>query len=151
MLDANNQTTTKPLASKPANTIERFLNDKVECLATILRDIQHKIDKRYVLSCDVIKLIDQHYGYIKTKFFELRQWPLSGDRAIEQRRSGLEGTLDTLLNEKRREQVQCWQDVADLKKDFWKWFKDYCDVSQRAQMVLSGGKANRKHGDRSQL
>ncbi len=93
--------------SQPANSIEKLLADKVECLATILRDIQHKIDKRYVLSSDVMELIDHHYRYIKTKFFELQQWPLSSDRAIELRRSGLEGTLDTLLNEKRREQVQC--------------------------------------------
>ncbi len=76
--------------SRQGNSIEQLLAEKVECLANILRDIQNKIDKRYVLSCNVIDLIDQHYRYIKTKFFELRQWPLSGDRAIEQRRSGLE-------------------------------------------------------------
>lgn len=122
------------------NSIDQLLKEKVGSLATILGDIQHKIDRRYVLSSDVQSLIDQHYFYIKTKLLELRQWPIDGVRAIEQRRSGLEGTLDTLLNEKRREHVQCWQDIAELKREFWKWFKLYSDVAQRAQFIQLHGR-----------
>lgn len=132
------------LARSPAKnagsvSIDQILNDRVESLATILADIQGTIDKRGDLSADVIKRIYAHYFYVKKYLFEITHWPLSGNRAIEQRRSQLESKLDTLLNEKRREQVLCFQDVANLKRDFWKWFKEYSDLMQRARFVSKNG------------
>lgn len=117
--------------------IDGILQDKVDSLADILSDINRRIRERYQISDHVVDLIGRHYRYIKTKLFEMNQWPVNGTKAIELRRSGLEGTLDTLLNEQRREQVQCWQDVADLRRELWKWFKEYSDVMQRVRLVLS--------------
>lgn len=116
-------------------SIEQILNQKVYCLSSILTDIQREIDQRKTLSRSVSQRIYAHYFYIKSKVFELAQWPVNGPKAIEQRRSNLENTLDTLLNEARREQVQCSQDVTHLKRDFWRWFREYCDLVHRAGMI----------------
>ncbi len=133
----SNDTGVKPSARKTddADAIGRILTEKVTCLGTIIADIGKEIDKRTTLSAGVIDRIYQHYFYVSSKLLELTQWPLSGNRAIEQRRSQLETMLDTLLNEKRREQILCLQDVAKLKRDFWRWFKEYCDVVQRMSVV----------------
>lgn len=134
------QPTTKQAPSTHAggHSIDEILSDKVGCLGKILADIQGEIDKRQVLSSAVIERIYAHYFYVKKYLFQIDHWPITGNRAIEQRRSKLEEKLDTLLAEKRREQVLCFQDIANLKRDFWKWFKEYCDVAQRARMVLDG-------------
>lgn len=117
------------------SSIDSLLMEKVESLASILGDINEKITERHSVSANVSGLIDQHYLYVKFKLLEMNHWPLNGVKAIELRRSNLEKQLDTLLNEQRREQVLCFQDIADLKREFWKWFKEYCDVAQRMRIV----------------
>ncbi len=125
-------------------SIDEILGEKVRCLSTILSEIQGEIDKRNSLSEDVINRIYSHYFYVKAKVFEMALWPMNGLKAVELRRSNLEGTLDTLLNEKRREQVLCSQDITNLRRDFWRWFKEYCDLVQRVQIVSGNRNAQPK-------
>lgn len=67
---------------------------------------------------------------------ELYSWPLGANRGIEIRRIRLEKQLDTLLQEKRAEQVKCWNDIALLNKELRNWFKEYCDLAQRVRLIL---------------
>lgn len=124
--------------SDEAGSLEDLLADKVRALWNILGQIEREIQGRKDLSGDIIYRISQHYCYLKTKLYELDIWPLGASRSIENRRSGLEKQLDTLNQEQRREQVQRWQDIALLKKEFREWFKQYCDLVQRVKIVLGG-------------
>ena len=126
-------------------SIDKILADRVDSLATILIDIQGTIDKRQVLSGAVIDRIYAHYFYVKKYLCEIARWPLSANRAIEQRRSKLENMLDTLLAEKRREQILCFQDIANLKRDFWRWFKEYCDLVQRLNLMTTRSREKPKN------
>lgn len=146
-----------PAAKKPAPTtngesaLDDLLGDKVQSLATILVEIQDEVAQRASLSASVRRLIYQHYSYVKTKLLALDMWPLSSDRAIEQRRSQLEDKLDQLLHEVRREHIESWQDQARLRTELWRWFKQYSDVAQRVRLVLSethGGDGGRSIGTR---
>jgi hypothetical protein len=94
------------------------------------------MDTRSELSFHVIYRIYQHYCYLKTKLFELYPLELGKSRAVEGRRSQLETQLDMLKQEKRKEQIQCWQDKEALKKEWRQWFKQYCDLVQRAKIIL---------------
>lgn len=116
-------------------SLEGLLGAKVQCLSDILADIQHGIQGRKDLFENVIYRIYQHYCYLKGKLFEMYQWPINHSRAIETRRSGVEKQLDTLKQEKRKEQVQCWQDIAGLKKEFRVWLKQYSDLAQRVRLI----------------
>jgi len=120
------------------DSLEELLTNKVRCLADILADISRDITGRAKLSENVIHLIYQHYLYVKYHLLILEQWPIAGNRAIEQRRSGLEKQLDALLQEKRAEQVKCWQDVARLREEARRWFKQHSDLRERLAMVLGG-------------
>lgn len=139
-----------PMTSSDS-ALDDLLGDKVQSLATILVQIQDEVAQRASLSTRVRRLIYQHYGYVKTKLLALDMWPLSSDRAIEQRRSQLEDKLDQLLHEVRREHIESWQDQARLRTEFWRWFKQYSDVAQRVRLVLSGthgGDGGRSTGSR---
>jgi len=131
----------------PPDSLENILNEKVQCLSSILAQINHDITSRGGLSQNVIYRIYQHYLYLKTKLYELSQWEFGSSRNVEQRRSNLEKQLDTLKQEKRQEQVQCWQDIVSLKKELRNWFKQYCDLMQRVKIVMPGkdnGKIKKK-------
>ncbi len=130
----------KHLTREPrkADGLETILSEKTESLRAILVDIERDIGSRAALSQKVIWQISQHYCYTKTKLMELYLWPLSANRAIEQRRGMLEMQLDALDQEQRKEQVQAWPDIAALKTEFRTWFKQYCDMAQRVRMILSG-------------
>ncbi len=123
--------------------IAGLVGARVESLATIVSDIQSELAKRSSLSRAVLDCIEEHYLYVKAKLLELERWPLSSDRAIEQRRSKLEGTLDQLAQELRRERVQCWQDKSRLKSELWRWFKEYSDLAGRMRLIDDDGKGTR--------
>jgi len=117
-------------------SIDSFLEKKIGGLTDILKQIERDIKSRNLLFQNLIHKIYRHYCYIKTKLFEMYIWPIGGNRAIETRRSSIEKQLDALKQEKRSEQVQCWQDIAQLEKEFRIWFKQYCDLVQRVKLVL---------------
>ena len=120
-------------------SLEDLLQEKVHSLSDILAQIQKDIQSRSALFENIVYRIYQHYCYLKGKLFELYIFPINGNRAIEGRRSNLEKQLDALLQEKRKEQVQCWQDIAALKKEFRVWFKQHRDLTQRVKLVLQRG------------
>lgn len=119
------------------DSLQELLLEKVSCLSDILNQIEHDIRSRKFLSENVISLIYIHYCYLKTKLFKLYSWEFGRFRNIEHRRSRLEQQLDRLKQEKRQEQVKCWQDIAFLKKESRQWFKEYCDLMQRTKIILS--------------
>jgi hypothetical protein len=119
-----------------SDSLEYLLQEKVDSLSEILAQIDRDIKSRNDLSKDVIGQIDHDYRYIKTKYFELEQWMFGHNKWAEQRRSALEKELDALNKEKRQEEVQCWQDIAQLTREFRDWFKQYCDLMQRIKIVI---------------
>jgi hypothetical protein len=118
------------------DSLEYLLQQKVDSLSDILAQIDRDIKSRDNLSKEVIEQIDHDYRYIKTKYFELEQWMFGHNRWVEQRRSALENQLDTLNQEKRQEQVQCWRDIAQLTREFRDWFKQYRDLMQRIKIII---------------
>jgi len=120
--------------------IEAFLGEKVRSLGEIVRDVRREISRRAQVSHEIVGRIYQQYLYLKTKLWELYIWPLSANRAVEQRRLGLEGMLDLLLREQRNEQVKCTEEIARLKIELWRWLKEYLELAQRVRLVLDGGK-----------
>ncbi|MEQ1935126.1 MAG: hypothetical protein ABL962_14800 [Fimbriimonadaceae bacterium] len=123
-----------------ARGLEEFLAEKVHGLRGIVLDVRSEIDRRARVSHEVAARICEQYLYLKTKLFELYRWPLSANRAMEQRRLGVEGMLDLLLREHRNEQVKCTEEIARLKGELWRWLREYLELAQRVQLVLDGGK-----------
>ena len=122
---------------KVTTSLDDILLERLACLGGILKGIDEEARQRANLSGNIIHLIYQHYCYLKSKLHWLKLWPLSSDRAIESRRSALEKQLDALKQEKRQEQVLCWQDAAALRKEFRMWLKQYSDLMQRVKLVRS--------------
>lgn len=117
-------------------SVQDVLGTRLQTLKHIVDDVQSELAKRRALSVAVLYLIQQHYLYVKAKLLELARWPLSSDRAIEQRRSKLEDTLDQLSHEFRREYLECWQDTTRLKRELWDWYKQHADLVARVQLLL---------------
>lgn len=131
-----------------SDSLERLLLEKVEALSSILRQVSSEAGGRAQLSTRIIGDIEQQYCYLKTKLFDLYSWELGRVRNVEQRRSGLEKQLDELNKQKRQEQVECWRDIAELKREFRTWLKQYCDLMQRVTLVLPQ-KSQRTRGVKS--
>lgn len=121
-----------------SDSLGELLREKARCLTDILSQIRVDIESRRQLSTDVLDGISKHYCYLKTKLYELQTWAIGFNRSVEGRRSKLEIQLDALNQESRREQVESWRDVAQLKEEFRKWFKQYRDLLQRVRIILSG-------------
>ena len=129
---------------KTTDSLENILKEKVQCISDILTQINQDVKSRGHLSYNIIYRIYEHYCYLKSKIFELHHWELGSSRSVESRRSSLEKQLDSLKQEKRQEQVQCFKDIMLLKTEHRTWFKQYCDVMQRAKIILADKFLKRK-------
>lgn len=99
-----------------------------------------------MLSRLVLGDIEKDYCYLKTKLFELYTWQTGSSRTVESRRLGIERLLGDLNQKSRDEQVECWRNIAELKREFRNWFKQYKDLLQRVGLVL-GAKHNEQRRD----
>ena len=120
--------------------IEALLANQVQSLAAILQDIQNSIVEREALSHSVLAETAENYHYVKAKLFEIELWPLSASKAHTQRRTALEQQLETLNQQLRNERIQSWRDIAVLKTEARKWFKEYQNLADRVRFILESGK-----------
>ena len=105
------------------------------CLSEILGQIEQDIQHRRELSLRIIHDVEEHYCQVKSKVLQLKFWELGSIPSIDARRAGLERQLDFLKKARRQEQVTCWQDVSNLKREFRTWFKQYRDLVQRVKLI----------------
>lgn len=81
--------------------------------------------------------VDEHYCHVKSELFQIEDWRFGKYHVVfESDRSRLVGQLDILLHEKRTEEVQAWQDIAQLKRELRTWWKQYKDLGSRTKMLL---------------
>lgn len=118
----------------------------VDNLAAILDDINREIGNRRLLSTHMSGAIQDHYQRVKAKLYEMDQFPISSNRAVEQRRLALEQMLDTLVAEERRENIERWQDIGRLKTELRGWQKQYADLIQRISFVAGNKWEKTKFG-----
>ena len=130
--------------NKPG-TLETLLEGKLHCLSDILKKIEQETQKRNDLSQHSIDLIYEHYCALKSQLLGLSFWELGSNSSIDSRRSSLGKQLDVLKQEVRQEQIQCWQDISRLNKEFRNWFKQYRDLMQRVRLVTGHDPGTRAH------
>lgn len=124
-----------------------MLTSKVRTLSEILLQIEDDQRSRTLLSSLVLSHLQVHYTYLRSKLLELYEWAFGRNRTVDARRSSLEEALDALNQERRRERIQCWNDVAELRREWRTWFKQHADVDQRVKLLLSGGQHGQQHDD----
>ncbi|MDA2934255.1 hypothetical protein MYX82_07915 [Acidobacteria bacterium AH-259-D05] len=120
---------------KEPESLEKLLEEKLNSLSDILKQIEQEMQARNDLSKNIIFQIYEHYCLLKSKLLGLSFWELGSNSSVDSRRSALGKQLDALKQEVRKEQIQCWQDVSNLKKEFRNWFKQYRDLMQRVRLV----------------
>ncbi|MDA2933461.1 hypothetical protein MYX82_03870 [Acidobacteria bacterium AH-259-D05] len=124
-----------PENDKEPESLEKLLEEKVNCLTDILGQIEQEIQKRNDLSQNLIHQIYSHYCSVKSQLLGLSFWELGANPSIDSRRNALGKQLDVLKQEVWKEQTQWWLDVSNLKKEFRNWFKQYKDLMQRVRLV----------------
>lgn len=128
-------------AVSSGDALDSFLGRKADGLGAMLRDIERDAVSRRALSARISEEVGRQYRYLKTKLYELDLFPCGASRAVERRRSSLEQQLDTLNEERRKEGVTAWQDMAKLRVEWRTWFKQYADVQQRLRLILAARKS----------
>ena len=129
---------TQALEDEASDGLEMLIQEKLKTLVDIILDIEIEIRKRGELSLQMIREIERHYSYVKSKIFAL-DW----GAGLENRRLTLEKQLDILHTEIRREQLQKWQDPQPLKQELRHWLKKYRDLKQRTQLITSRNSTSR--------
>ncbi len=117
------------------NSLEELLGDRLRSMGDILRDLEHDIRSRQAISEILIKGLENQYLEIRSRMLELEVWPRGSVPWVENQRNSLDRQLDGLSHELRQESLNCWRDMAILKRELRTWFKEYIGLFQRTSLV----------------
>lgn len=122
-------------------SLEALIEGKAISLGDILTDLRADVATRRALSQSILGDVREHSCLVASKLLQLKDWKLGANALVEGRRRSLETQLDVLRAEERRELVHCWNDVAALKQEFRKWFKEYSAAWKKMQIISPRSKS----------
>ena len=114
------------------HTIHSLLAAKTQTLSTILEQLDTDIDHRRQLATRHHDILSQHICVVRS---DLTQLESSEDRHNPTRRRTLEDQLFRLHAEHRHEAVACWQDLAQLRAERRRWWKEYAELHLRTRLL----------------
>jgi len=121
----------KPAAEDVAN----FIDNRLQDLKITINQINKEIYSRFEMK----KIFDHEIEYQITKAaFSLSQfkfWGLGYNTGVDVKRNMLERQLADFRREKRRTELQCWEDIIGLRKDLRKALDEYKILIRRKNAV----------------
>lgn len=134
----------KPLFSKNRSKnsiLEQIISDKAKILKSTITELLSEITQRESINTDISDKIDQEIFDQENNLQILRQkgFRYAFDNLLTRQRleSQIEGSIQDLEQEKRKERVECWRDLMNLKKDLLSAFREYWNLVKRRELLES--------------
>ena len=143
LLNSNSKKTIgNPLFSKNRSKnslLEQIISDKTKILKSTITELLSEITQRELINNDISDKIDQEIFSQKNNLQILRQkgFGYAFDNLLTRQRleSQLEDSIQDLEQEKRKERVECWRDLMNLKKDLLSAFREYWNLAKRRELL----------------
>ena len=119
--------------------LEQIISDKTKILKSTITELLSEITQRESINSDISDKIDQEIFDQENNLQILRQKGFGyvfDNLLIRQRlESQLEDSIQDLEQEKRKERVECWRDLMNLKKDLLSSFREYWNLVKRRELL----------------
>jgi hypothetical protein len=133
-----------PLFSKnrpKKSLLEQIISDKTKILKSTITELLSEITQRELINTYISDKIDQKIFSQKNNLQILRQkgFGYAFDNLLTRQRleSQIEDSIQDLEQEKRKERVECWCDLMNLKKDLLAAFREYWNLAKRRELLAS--------------
>ena len=143
LLNSNSKKTIdNPLLSKNRfknSLLEQIISDKTKILKSTITELLSEITQRELINNNISDKIDQEIFDQENNLQILRQkgFGYAFDNLLTRQRleSQLEDSIQDLEQEKRKERVECWRDLMNLKKDLLSAFREYWNLVKRRELL----------------
>lgn len=124
-----------PPAEKEADVLESILEERSRFLAGSISQFSFFHKERLRISRNLQDKLDYDIAQNQSLIFELDFWPLGTESIVESRRSQLENIQTSLEQEKRREEVSCWNDLLKVAQDVQSVLREYVELQIRTKLL----------------
>jgi hypothetical protein len=143
LLNSNSKKTIdNPLFSKNRSKnslLEQIISDKTKILKSTITELLSEITQREMINNDISDKIDQEIFDQENNLQILRQkgFGYAFDNLLIRQRleSQQADSIQDLEQEKRKERVECWRDLMNLKKDLLSAFREYWNLVKRRELL----------------
>jgi hypothetical protein len=112
-----------------------FFTYKVKDLRESIDQISKEISIRFEMKKEFDKELDYQLSRAALSLSEFRHWGLGYNTGVDVKRNMLEKQLTDFRREKRKTELQCWEDIISLKKDLRKVLEEYKALLNRKEVL----------------
>lgn len=105
--------------------IESYFADRVDIVRRRLDQTRNELQTRLTLHTAFTEEIDAQIGYCQVSLEKFAGWGVGYNTGVDMKRSNLERQLQQLRSERRRTEVQAWDDVVRLRKELREALQEY--------------------------
>jgi len=112
-----------------------FFTYKIKGLRETIEQINKEISSRFEMKQEFDNELDYQISRAAFSLSEFKRWGLGYNTGVDVKRNMLEKQLNDLRREKRKTELQCWEDIVSLRKDLRKALEEYKSLSNRKNVL----------------
>lgn len=112
-----------------------FFTYKIKDLRESIEHITNEISVRLEMKGEFDNELDYQISRAAFSLSEFNRWGLGYNTGVDVKRNMLEKQLADLRREKRRTELQCWEDIISLRKDLRKTAEEYNGLLNRKDIL----------------
>lgn len=112
-----------------------FFTYKVKDLREAIDHIKKEISVRFEMKKEFDKELDYQLSKAAFSLSEFKRWGLGYNTGVDVKRNMLEKQLTDFRREKRRTELQCWEDIISLRKDLRNTLEEYKTLLNRKEVL----------------
>jgi hypothetical protein len=112
-----------------------FFTYKIKDLREAIDHIKKEISVRFEMKKEFDKELDYQLSKAAFSLSEFKRWGLGYNTGVDVKRNMLEKQLTDFRREKRRTELQCWEDIISLRKDLRNTLEEYKGLLNRKELL----------------
>ena len=128
------------MTGKTSSALELIVSDKLKNLKSTVNALLDEIETRKKLHGQLVQSIEDQVSVQNSEILNFKSiWPKydwEKEQEFNQLKNDLEKKVLKLESEKRNEQVECWRDLMQLKKDLMFALREYWDLAMRRDTLI---------------
>jgi len=121
----------EPIKENGAGEFSGFFTYKIKDLREAIDHIKKEISVRFDMKKEFEKELDYQLSKAAFSLSEFKRWGLGYNTGVDVKRNMLEKQLNDFRREKRKTELQCWEDIISLRKDLRKALEEYKSLVNR--------------------
>lgn len=112
-----------------------YFTYKIKDLREVIDHIKKEISVRFEMKKEFDKELDYQLSKAAFSLSEFKRWGLGYNTGVDVKRNMLEKQLTDFRREKRRTELQCWEDIIGLRKDLRNTLEEYKALLNRKELL----------------